>query len=313
LILHEIPEPIIERDISLFLDHKLAKIRNERALPLDWPGNTKLQSLITMSVPLFIFAATICRLFEDHKIDPLECLSEILEYQNQESRLDGTYLPVFDRILEGYTEQRQTQLVEGIREVLGTIILLESPLSVSSLAELTGITMASINARLSPFHSILDIPIEETRPVRLFHLSFRDFLLDLSTREKSHPRTGKKFRFWVDEKEMNQKLTANCLNTMQKMLKKNICNLQSYGIERGEISTETISFYIPPELQYSCRYWTHHLVRSKDPMTQINGILIFLKKHLLHWAEVMSMLGNISELLGGIDLLKSAVQVSLKT
>ncbi|GES63346.1 WD domain protein [Aspergillus terreus] len=93
LILHEIPEPIIERDISLFLEHKLAKIRDERALSMGWPGKADIQTLLTMSVPLFVFAATICRLLEDHNLDPEQCLTEILKYQSQESKLDGTYLP----------------------------------------------------------------------------------------------------------------------------------------------------------------------------------------------------------------------------
>ncbi|CAI7644574.1 unnamed protein product [Penicillium viridicatum] len=308
LILHEIPEPIIKRDISLFLEQKLTLIRKERPLPPDWPGNTTFQALVTMSVPLFIFAATICRLFEDHNLDPMQCLTEILKYQNRESKLGGTYLPVFDRLLDGYNEERQNQLVEDIREVVGTIILLESPLSVAALAELTSNTTASINARLNPFHSILNIPTDETKPVRLFHLSLRDFLLDPRTRRIYHPTTRKEFRFWVDDKEMNQKLTTYCLNVMRKKLKKNMCNLQSYGIERRDIDAKSNDHYLPPELQYSCRYWTHHLARSRDPMAQIDTVLTFLEEHFLHWVEVMSMLGVVSEVLGGVSTLQSAVQ-----
>ncbi|PYH91855.1 WD40 repeat-like protein [Aspergillus ellipticus CBS 707.79] len=85
LILHEIPEPIIERDISLFLQHRLNAIRRERSLSLDWPGNENVRTLLKMSVPLFIFAATICRLFEDHNLEPEQCLSEILKYKNEEA------------------------------------------------------------------------------------------------------------------------------------------------------------------------------------------------------------------------------------
>ncbi|KAF7548859.1 hypothetical protein G7Z17_g6795 [Cylindrodendrum hubeiense] len=48
IALHEIPEPIIEHDISAFLGHELAAIRTEyntsvpkaRQLPLDWPGES---------------------------------------------------------------------------------------------------------------------------------------------------------------------------------------------------------------------------------------------------------------------------------
>lgn len=302
LVLHEIPGLIIEHDISLFLEHKLAKIRKERALSTGWPGNPDIQALLTMSVPLFIFAATICRLFEDHNLDPEQCLTEILKYQSQESKLDGTYLPVLDRLVSRYTGTRRKQLVQDVQEVIGIIILLESPLSITALSKLIRITKTSINARLSSLHSVLHIPNNKTLPVRLFHQSFRDFLLDSNTREKTP--------FWVNENEMNQKLTGYCLSVMRGKLKKNMCNLQCYGTERRYINTQSINHYLPPELQYSCRYWIHHLARSRGPKSQINDVLAFLGNHFLHWVEVMSMLGSVSEVLGGISTLQLVVQVS---
>ena len=303
LILHEVPKPIIERDISLFLENKLVAMRHKRSLPSDWPGYVNIQTLITMSVPLFIFAATICRLFEDHNLDPEQCLTEILKYQNQESKLDGTYLPVLDRLVSKYSGTRQMQLVQEVQEVVGTIILLESPLSVTSLSKLLGISMISINARLNALHSVLNIPSNDTLPVRLFHLSFRDFLLDSSTRDKTV--------FWVDGKKLNQMLLVRCLSVMHKNLRKNMCNLTSYGTERSDIDPKSINYYLPPELQYSCRYWTHHLAHSEDPMGQVDNILVLLKEHFLHWVEVMSMLGKISEVLGDIGALQSAIRVSV--
>ncbi|KAL2801564.1 hypothetical protein BJX63DRAFT_417100 [Aspergillus granulosus] len=300
LILHEVPKPVIERDVSLFLEHKLIAIRNKRCLSSDWPGYMTIQTLITMSVPLFIFAATICRLFEDHNLDPEQCLTEILKYQNQESKLDGTYLPVLDRLVSKYSGTRQMQLVQEVQEVVGTIILLESPLSVTSLSKLMGISMIAINARLNSLHSVLNIPNDDMLPVRLFHLSFRDFLLDSSTRDKT--------AFWVDEKKINQMLLSRCLSVMRKNLKKNMCNLKSYGTERSDIDPKSIDYYLPPELQYSCCYWTHHLAHSEDPIGQADDILAFLKEHFLHWVEVMSMLGKISEVVGDIGALQSAIR-----
>ncbi|GKZ97273.1 hypothetical protein AnigIFM59636_012026 [Aspergillus niger] len=241
LVLHEVPKPIIERDIFMFLDDKLVLIRHKRSLSSDWPGYVNVQILVTMSVPLFIFAATICRLLEDYNLDPEQCLTEILKYQNQESKLDGTYLPVLDRLASKYSGARQKQLVQEVREVVGTIILLESPLSVTSLSKLMGISTQSIHARLNSLHSVLYIPNNDMLPVRLFHQSFRDFLLDLSTRDKTP--------FWIDEKGMNQMLFTLCLSVMRKYLKKNICSLESYGTKRSDINPESIDHYLLPELQ----------------------------------------------------------------
>ncbi|KAL4862434.1 hypothetical protein BDV12DRAFT_207213 [Aspergillus spectabilis] len=298
LILHEVPKPIIERDISLFLEDKLVTIRHKRSLSSDWPGYMNVQTLVTMAVPLFIFAATICRLFEDHNLDPEQCLTEILKYQNQESKLDGTYLPVLNRLVSKYSGTRQIQLVQEVREVISIIILLESPLSIISLSKLMGISTMSIHARLNSLYSVLDIPNDDKLPVRLFHLSFRDFLLDSSTRVKT--------LFWVDKKRMNQRLSDRCLSVMRKNLKKDICSLKSYGTERSDIDPKSINRYLPPELQYSCRYWINHLAGSEDLIGQVNNILAFLKEHFLHWVEVLSILGNISEVVQGITILQSA-------
>lgn len=79
--------------------------------------------------------------------------------------------------------------------MIGAIVILESPLSVISLLRLLGLPERLIYLRLNPLHSILSVLDNETLPVRLFHLLFRDFLLDLETREKTP--------FWVDKKEMH--------------------------------------------------------------------------------------------------------------
>ncbi|KAJ0413320.1 putative wd40 protein [Aspergillus carlsbadensis] len=299
LILHEIPAPVIQNDLSLFLEYKLVEIRKQRGLSADWPGESNLRTLLFMSIPLFIFAATICRVFNDDRLDPEQSLREILAYQNVESKLGRTYLPVLERLVSGYEESRQLQLIEEIREVLGTILLLKGPLSVVSLSKLTGLTIRSVRARLSSLHSVLDIPDDITFPVRIFHLSFRDFLLDPCTRAKTD--------FWIDEQQANVKLANSCLSVMRNQLKKNVCNLPTHGTKRKDIHPQLISDNVSPELQYACRYWIHHVAHSESLMLQVEYVVAFLEVHFLHWLEVMSILGLVSEVIGGIVSLKSAL------
>lgn len=302
LVLHEIPKPVIEHDISLFLKHKLKQIEKDRSLPQGWPGDVHVETLVKMSVPLFIFAATVCRVFEDRDLDPVKSLTEILEYQSEESKLDGTYLPVLERLFANHGKRRKGELVKEFHEVVGTIIILESPLSVLSLSKILGVSKELIHARLSRLHSVLNIPDNEAMSVRLFHLSFREFLLDPETRGKTE--------FWVDGKKTHQKFTLKCLEVMQRSLKKDICNLVSEGTKRTAIDTDSINLHLPSELQYSCRYWVQHLVQSEQPATQIDVAFSFLQEHFLHWMEAMSILGFASELVGVIDALRSLTQVS---
>ncbi|KAJ5125302.1 hypothetical protein N7526_007479 [Penicillium atrosanguineum] len=128
LVLHDIPMEAIKHDISLFFNYRLAEIRTERFLSIDWPGDRDLQRLVALSVPLFIFAATICRIFEEPDWDPRDSLTEIFMHQNDQSKLDGTYLPVLDRLLNRQYGKQKEKLVSEFQQVIGAIVILESPL-----------------------------------------------------------------------------------------------------------------------------------------------------------------------------------------
>ncbi|KAH8690887.1 putative G-protein beta WD-40 repeat-containing protein [Talaromyces proteolyticus] len=307
LILHEIAEPIIERDISLFLNDKLPKIREEyfelgRELSPDWPGDKVTMTLVKMSVPLFIFAATVCRILQDRQWLPEDSLREILSHQNDKSGLSGTYLPVLNRLLINQTGTKKQQLIKEYREVIGAVLMLEASLSVVSLSKLIDMRIENIRIRLDSLHAVLAVPNNNTDPVRLFHLSFRDFLLDSGTRDQTS--------LWIDKDEMHTSLTRQCLKVMQNGLRKNILSLPNDGIlysEMDELSM-CISFYLPPELQYACRYWAHHLIQSQNPTTELVNAFSFLKEHLLHWIEAMSILGLLSEVIGVITRLQSVIQ-----
>ncbi|KAL4796552.1 WD40-repeat-containing domain protein [Aspergillus venezuelensis] len=291
LILHDIAEEVIERDIALFLEDRLCQIRKEWqfrrvVLSADWPGVQNTTALVKMSVPLFIFAATICRLLQDDQWHPEDSLKDILLQQSHGSQLDQTYLPVLNRLPVTQNNKKTKQLTDEYRRLLGTVIVLQTPLSVEPLSQLTGISKASIHQRLNSLHSVLSVPEDEEEPVRLFHLSFRDFLVDEDTSEKTP--------LWIDEAEANRHLATRCLDVMRHGLRKNICQLPSYGTLRGEIDQQTIHEYLTLELQYSCRYWATHYIQGGSSGDDSNEVLGFLKEHLLHWLEAMSILGAAS-------------------
>src|SRR5687767_1136882 len=96
------------------------------------------------------------------------------------------------------------------------LTIMDAVLSVIALSRLIGLPERIFRLRLNQLHSVLSVSDDETLPVRLFHLSFRDFLLDPETREKTS--------FWVDGKDMHYRLTTRCLLVCQN-LRKNICGL----------------------------------------------------------------------------------------
>ncbi|KAJ5819321.1 hypothetical protein N7474_004912 [Penicillium riverlandense] len=99
LTFHEISKKAMENDISLFLKDRFAKIRLERHISRDWPGNNVIHSIITFSVPSFICAVLVCRFLENPHIDPVDSLTKILPQLTEESKQRGTYSQILNRLL----------------------------------------------------------------------------------------------------------------------------------------------------------------------------------------------------------------------
>jgi hypothetical protein len=145
LILHEITTSIIEHDISAYLQFEFTKIRDEfntsvskeRQLAVDWPNQSTIQVLVKMAVPLFIFAATVCRFLSDRKFgNPDKNLKRVLEYRtkSQQSKLDTTYLPILEQQLTDLSSSERVKVLNQFRVIVGSIVILASPLSTRSLA-----------------------------------------------------------------------------------------------------------------------------------------------------------------------------------
>ncbi|KFZ17327.1 hypothetical protein V501_01790, partial [Pseudogymnoascus sp. VKM F-4519 (FW-2642)] len=313
LALHQIPEPIIKEDISAFLEHQLAMIREDynksvtqnRQLPAYWPGHTTIQSLVRMAIPLFIFATTVCRFINDRKCgQPKDQLAKVLKYEtrSQASKLDATYLPVLDQLLVGVTISERRGLVEEFRQIIGSIIILASPLSTTSLDRLLGVPEGTVDSRTDLLHSVLSVPSRPDHPIRLLHLSFRDFLVDTEKRE-TNP-------FWVDEKDAHNKLVTRCLKLLStsENLKKDICNLRTPERPRADVDKQTIDSHLPTNIQYACQYWVYHLKESGSIICDNDQVHNFLKCHFLHWLESLSFIGRLRESIGMVDNLMAIIE-----
>ncbi|KAK6605138.1 vegetative incompatibility protein het-e-1 [Botrytis cinerea] len=175
LVLHEIPEKIVKEDISSFLEHELAIIREDynisvpqnRQLPADWPGHAIIQSLVGMAIPLFIFATTICRFINDRKCrQPKEQLAEVLKYEgrSQVSKLGATYLPVLNQLVYEVNLSQRRGILQDFKQVVGSIVILASPLSATSLDRLLGVPEGTVDSRTDLLHSVLNIPSRPDHP-----------------------------------------------------------------------------------------------------------------------------------------------------
>ena len=304
LVLHEVAKETVEQDITLFFERELAQIGKERLLDPPWPIEGSVETLVNMAVPLFIFAATVCRFLAEANRSPRARLQEILAYNAEDiSKQDLTYLPILNHVLCGQSAREKEKWSEEFREIVGPIVVLEDSLSIHSLAVLLDLPKENIRCRLDTLHSVLSIPTDERLPVKLLHQSFRDFLLDPQKRGNSP--------FWIDESETHLKLVIKCLLLMSspKGLRRNMCNLPSPGSPRSEIDKRLLDEHLPAEVRYACRYWVSHLQQSLWQIRDNDQAHKFLQGYVLYWLEAMSLIGETPECINMIGKLQLSVYV----
>lgn len=308
IALHQIPEPVIEHDIFLFFQSEFTRIREDYyenlQLPSGWPGNDAIQILAQMAVPLFIFATTICRFVADPVwSDPVSQLEKVLEYRSNAGdseldKLESTYLPILNRLIDGTSGLKRSRLVDEFCAVVGPIVLLAAPLPIAALADLLGIRPAAISGRLRTLHSLINVSSQPDAPIRIFHLSFRDFLVDPVRRHE----------FCVDERECHERLANRCLQVLEANLKRDVCNLQAPDVAGSGVDPSVVNMYLPAHVEYACLYWVYHIGQSKGRVTEAQ-IDLFLQRHLLHWLEALCLLKKIRASIAMLDALLKFVQV----
>jgi WD40 repeat protein len=309
-VLHNISPVIIDHDISIFLEYNLAAIRQERPLEAGWPGEQVIRCLVRNASGLFIWAATACRFIREGKKRQVikDRLSSVLQSNGSvtepEKHLNEIYITVLRHsIPTDFLDKEKEELYSKLRYILGSIVVLLSPLSPLSLSTLLHISDEDIDETLEDLHAILDIPKEQIRPLHLHHPSFRDFLLNKD--RCSDPK------FWVDERQAHQTLADDCIQLMSNSLKQDVCRQRAAGTLVADVESSQIEQCLPPEVRYACLYWIQHLQKSNAQLYDNDQVHQFLQVHLLHWLEALGWIGKASEGILAIFSLEALISVNL--
>ncbi|KAI0512704.1 heterokaryon incompatibility protein-domain-containing protein [Xylaria bambusicola] len=268
LLLHEIDECLIKDDIHVYFEHELGKIKaeyntsvpNHRRLPSSWGTHSQIQILAEMATPLFISASTACRFIAE---------------QNRKSKLDDMYLLVLEQLLSGMSNDEEEKTFDLFRRVVGSIVLLEQPLPTVALANLLDISEDTIDTLLDSLHSVLNIPPSPQSPVRLLHLSFREFLID--------PLNRNKHRFWVDKSTTHRYLLKCYLHIMNKTF--NLGNLNVRSLRYPLKAYDPLERPDTPtlEVQYVWPHWVYHAQELGDRTVLDDEDYHFLEDLFGHW------------------------------
>ena len=307
-VLHNISPAIINHDISIFLEYNLGIIGQEWTLGASWPGEQAIRQLVLNASGLFIWAATAYLFIHDGREFAERRLSLILQNNGSatkpEHHLNEIYTTVLkNSISQGYNDSEREEKLLRFRKVLGSIAILSSPLSASSISKLLDVTIQHVIHTLDQLHAILNIPEDQTCPLRLHHPSFRDFLLD---RERCSDS-----RFQVDKKQAHRTLANDCIRLMRDSFTQAVWGQQAPGTLVADMESIQIEQFISPEVKYACLYWIRHLQKSNTQLFDNDQVHQFLEEHLLHWLEALGWIGEISEGILAITSLESIALVSI--
>ena len=149
-----------------------------------------------------------------------------------------------------------------------------------------------VRLALLHLHSLVVVPDNENA-IHLIHPSFRDFMTQRCPRES---------RYFINPADHHCKLALMCFKAMEEGLKRDICDIKDMwklNEEVKDLDNRIISF-IPANLQYACRHWATHLSKSSvvaNTMEDMvfDALIQFASLHLLHWLEVLSLIGYLAE------------------
>jgi len=305
-VLHQVEPNQVDNDIRLFFRHKFSELAGRRGGLDDWPTNEHLDFLCKRAAGLFIYAVSTAK-FIDHKNDhPKEQLDRLLQSPDSSVhegrtrfKLNTTLDSLYMSILQEAFGDDEPEGDRKVRSVLGAVVLAASPLSPSAIAALLGINFESVFLRLSSVHSLLVLGDTDS-PVRPFHKSFADFIVD--------PTRCTNKRFYVSPPAHHPELLIGCLGLMSRTLEKNMCKLPD-AVINSEVDDlwDRTNQYINPALRYACMLWHKHLVYGDPGHTPDIGsaIRLLLERKFLFWLEVLSVVGATR---GAVDALEVAAK-----
>lgn len=320
--LEEVQERIIRSDLHLFFNYEFSRIRKKylamnsySSLPENWPGPDTIESLVDKSHPLFIVAFTLCRHVSRSK-RPQDSLDALLSQSLSHGSLTGlaeVYLPILYQAIAAAGEQDTKDNLIALRIVIGPLIFLYDPLSATAMSSLLDIPIEDVGSIVPPLQSVLNVAEkadgtpDPLGPIKLFHLSFRDFLVDPALAKDDKGRM-----FWIDEAQSHNVLAESCLRLLSTgTLRKDVCQVEAPGTRRVAVSKLEIMKHLPEDVAYACCYWVHHVVKSGRPLDDDGPGYTFLKTHFLHWFEAMSWLGKASQVIHDIAMLLRIKNVSV--
>jgi WD40 repeat protein len=304
--LHDLDAAVVRSDIRAYFNASFASMapaRPELGL-LNWPSAEDIDVLVDLTNVLFVFAATVVRFVGTPKYSPRSRLDILLARRESKSEmpyhwLDQLYIQVLQTSVRSDEKEFAEELCERLRNVVGVIVAAQQPLSVAVHAILLNVDQAEVQLMVESLSSLLLSTHGE--PVRIFHPSFPDFIVD--------PRRCDNPRFRVSLDEHHLRLARGCLVILNQYLRYNMANLNDPDLANSDVEDledhvirgicekgDHAGPSLPQALFYAARYWTKHVVLSSTDYSEelLDALSRFCDEHLFHWLELLSLIRGLT-------------------
>jgi hypothetical protein len=277
--------PSSSRDIHSFLCREFARIANKYpgSLSPAWPGAEVIEGFTKRSAGLFIYADTLIKFVDEGQ--PEEQLESIL----LEPLHHGSLTQLYRQILGVSFKDPSATVLEGFRNVTGTIILARIPLRRQDIVHLLNVKPVALDHICQGLRSVLDTG----DLLRFTHQSFVDFLMDSG---------GCHSPFLFHNTIQSRTLLLASLRVMKIELRFNICKLETSHVIHDDIPDlkMRVRDNIPAHLQYACRFWTDHIHQCDFDIQIAEEVEHFMTNQFLYWLEVMSVLRKVNRVTQGL-------------
>ena len=300
-VLHEVKLSQVKNDIRRFFRHNFSELKRDKRGLDGWPTEEQVDGLCERAGGLFVHASAAVRFIGERNKSPQKQLDRLLQSPGSsifegrtKLKTNSTLDSLYTSILQEAFGDDHPEDDPGVRSVLGAVVLAANPLSPSSIATLLGLDSEEVLPLLLSVHSFLILQDDIDQPVRPFHKSFPDFIVD--------PARCTDPRFRICPPDHHTELLLGCLETMNRELEWNMCKLPD-GVTNSEVADlgERAKEHISQALEYSCRSWHKHLL-SMIP-AHIGPVLHkFLETKFLFWLEVLSVLGAVREAVDALEV-----------
>ena len=296
-----IPLESTERDIFRYVSGQLSHLNLSQEV---------FDSLTVSSGQIFEWARLACAYIRGDNnagiwLKPEERFDAITTHSTTDRvpLLDKMYKFTLESVLpeERPSSQRKLGLIR-FKSVMAQILGTKEPLSLDSLMSMRchfkAFATFDIHTIVAPMAPLLSGATDPSVPIRPLHASFSEFLTD-------RDRSGE---FFVDVDPINNDLAFASLGIMMRKLQFNICDLPTSYLPNSEVLDldDRVKKCIPPELAYSCQFWTEHVRDAPFSSALAADVRAFFNhERLLFWFEVLSLLNVVNTCAG---LLSSLIQ-----